>query len=219
MSVWNCPTDRKRRGRPYGPIQKHSLRRRSLGPPPCPFRAFGREFSQAVSPESVGWSRRVVRVAEKIASVRLAETEPVVIVTGFHRRGCAWGIPAGRWASVAQLAEQLICNQQVVGSSPSAGLPGKEVPRKLGRLESAGPSAGAGLESVAVRWTGGYGGGHETRTEFRRRPASTQVTGGFPSGQRGQTVNLMAQPSQVRILHPPFCRVSLAVSKGTHING
>ena len=26
-------------------------------------------------------------------------------------------------ASVAQLAEQLICNQQVVGSSPSASLP------------------------------------------------------------------------------------------------
>jgi hypothetical protein len=29
-------------------------------------------------------------------------------------------------------------------------------------------------------------------------------TGGFPSGQRGQTVNLMALPSQVRILYPPF---------------
>ena len=27
--------------------------------------------------------------------------------------------------------------------------------------------------------------------------------GGFPSGQRGQTVNLMALPSQVRILYPP----------------
>ena len=25
----------------------------------------------------------------------------------------------------------------------------------------------------------------------------------FPSGQRGLTVNQMAQPSQVRILHPP----------------
>ena len=33
------------------------------------------------------------------------------------------------------------------------------------------------------------------------RPA--QSTGGFPSGQRGQTVNLMALPSQVRILFPP----------------
>ena len=28
--------------------------------------------------------------------------------------------------------------------------------------------------------------------------------GGFPSGQRGQTVNLMAMPSQVRILHSPL---------------
>ncbi len=26
---------------------------------------------------------------------------------------------------------------------------------------------------------------------------------GFPSGQRGQTVNLLAQPSEVRILPPP----------------
>ena len=31
--------------------------------------------------------------------------------------------------------------------------------------------------------------------------------GGFPSGQRGQTVNLMAMPSQVRILHPPLTKV------------
>ena len=27
---------------------------------------------------------------------------------------------------------------------------------------------------------------------------------GFPSGQRDQTVNLTAQPSEVRILPPPF---------------
>ena len=27
--------------------------------------------------------------------------------------------------------------------------------------------------------------------------------GGFPSGQRGQTVNLLALPSVVRIHHPP----------------
>jgi hypothetical protein len=32
-----------------------------------------------------------------------------------------WFSQLGFWASVAQLAEQLICNQQVVGSSPSAG--------------------------------------------------------------------------------------------------
>ena len=31
-----------------------------------------------------------------------------------------------------------------------------------------------------------------------------RIEGGFPSGQRGQTVNLMALPSQVRILYPPI---------------
>jgi hypothetical protein len=36
-----------------------------------------------------------------------------------------------------------------------------------------------------------------------------QTKGGFPSGQRGQTVNLMAQPSQVRILHPPLVGFSV----------
>ena len=51
---------------------------------------------------------------------------------------------------MAQLAEQLICNQQVNGSSPFIGF-----------------------------------------------------MDGFPSGQRGQTVNLLAPPSKVRILlHP-----------------
>ena len=29
---------------------------------------------------------------------------------------------------------------------------------------------------------------------------------GFPSGQRGQTVNLLAPPSKVRILLPPLSR-------------
>ena len=54
------------------------------------------------------------------------------------------------YADVAQLAEQLICNQQVIGSSPIIGFLGE-----------------------------------------------------FPSGQRGQTVNLLATLSKVRILlHP-----------------
>ena len=60
------------------------------------------------------------------------------------------------YADVAQLAEQLICNQQVIGSSPIIGLVFK-----------------------------------------------LNTLGGFPSGQRGQTVNLLAPPSKVRILlHP-----------------
>ena len=56
-------------------------------------------------------------------------------------------------ADVAQLAEQLICNQQVIGSSPIIGL-------KINM-------------------------------------------GGFPSGQRGQTVNLLQIASKVRILLRP----------------
>ena len=55
------------------------------------------------------------------------------------------------YADMAQLAEQLICNQQVIGSSPIVGF-----------------------------------------------------MDGFPSGQRGQTVNLLATPSKVRILLHPF---------------
>ena len=55
-----------------------------------------------------------------------------------------------QYADVAQLAEQLICNQQVIGSSPIIGF-----------------------------------------------------LDGFPSGQRGQTVNLLQHASVVRIhLHP-----------------
>ena len=55
---------------------------------------------------------------------------------------------------MAQLAEQLICNQQVNGSSPFIGF-----------------------------------------------------MDGFPSGQRGQTVNLLAPPSKVRILLHPVLQI------------
>jgi hypothetical protein len=34
-----------------------------------------------------------------------------------------------------------------------------------------------------------------------------ETPGGFPSGQRGQTVNLMVSPSQVRILYPPLDKI------------
>ena len=57
-------------------------------------------------------------------------------------------------AGVAQSVEQLICNQQVGGSSPSTS-------------------------SIKLNM------------------------GDFPSGQRGQTVNLLASPSVVRIHHLP----------------
>ncbi len=35
-------------------------------------------------------------------------------------------------------------------------------------------------------------------------PCLIEAWGGYRSGQTGQTVNLLAQPSQVRILHPPL---------------
>ena len=58
------------------------------------------------------------------------------------------------YADVAQLAEQLICNQQVIGSSPSSALYNLILNCIMGR---------------------------------------------FPSGQRGQTVNLLQLASMVRI--------------------
>ena len=65
-------------------------------------------------------------------------------------------IQARKNAGVAQLVEQLICNQQVGGSSPSTS-------------------------SISAKFN----------------------MGDFPSGQRGQTVNLLAMPSVVRIHHLP----------------
>ena len=65
------------------------------------------------------------------------------------------------YADVAQLAEQLICNQQVIGSSPIIGFCFKT------------------------------------------------YMGEFPSGQRGQTVNLLALPSVVRIHLPPLAEAIL----------
>ena len=80
---------------------------------------------------------------------------------GGHRFKSVLGrLPKGsvfQSADVAQLAEQLICNQQVIGSSPIIGS------KKLNKF----------------------------------------FMDGFPSGQRGQTVNLLQIASMVRIhLHP-----------------
>ena len=60
-------------------------------------------------------------------------------------------------ADIAQLVEQLICNQPVVGSSPSIG-----------------------------------------------SKAQSNMMGEFQSGQMAQTVNLLAKPSEVRILPLPL---------------
>ena len=83
-------------------------------------------------------------------------------------------------AGIAQLVEQLICNQQVGGSSPSTS--------------SIEPLSGAGCAF---------------RLQERFAPAAAHAhkqasnMGEFPSGQRGQTVNLLALPTVVRIHLPP----------------
>ena len=66
------------------------------------------------------------------------------------------------------MAEQLICNQQVVGSTPTVGSVDYLV------------RAGIFEDNLHI-----------------------YNMGGFPSGQRGQTVNLLAMPSKVRILLRP----------------
>ena len=74
-------------------------------------------------------------------------------------------------AGVAQLVEQLICNQQVGGSSPS------------------------------------------TSSTFIREIFRVNM-GEFPSGQRGQTVNLLLLASMVRIhLLPPETPSSLIATR------
>ena len=68
---------------------------------------------------------------------------------------------------MAQLAEQLTCNQQVNGSSPFIGF-------------------------LLIK------------VFFVKERLFIDNMGGFPSGQRGQTVNLLAQLSKVRILLRPL---------------
>ena len=71
-------------------------------------------------------------------------------------------------ASVAQLAEQLICNQQVKGSSPFAG------------------------SVVALRLVPARGFALTVRSCVPSRAMRATTKGSYPSGQRGQTVNLLA---------------------------
>ena len=48
-------------------------------------------------------------------------------------------------AGIAQLVEQLICNQQVVGSNPTAGSPGNAVKRERREWKRSEPWSAASL--------------------------------------------------------------------------
>ena len=112
----------------------------------------------------------------------------------------------GKFAGVAQLVEQLICNQQVGGSSPStSSIVGasagslasvraqKLVPSVAPPLQIKPAALGFDLVDFEARYPlrspTGFGGAQVHTEEF-------------PSGQRGQTVNLLQFASVVRI-HPP----------------
>ena len=83
-------------------------------------------------------------------------------------------------AGVAQLVEQLICNQQVAGSSPFASsVENKETDTK--GFGSPGLRLSSNVDAAILN----------------------KSSEGFPSGQREQTVNLSSLTSKVRILPPP----------------
>ena len=119
------------------------------------------------------------------------------------------------YAGVAQLVEQLICNQQVRGSSPFTSSTDKEVeggclssfiqPRvwirtrtlrgfcRLENLPVADFQTKTARRLCRKPW-------RRVKRGFVRSPAPYPEE--FPSGQRGQTVNLLRLASVVRI-HPP----------------
>jgi hypothetical protein len=99
--------------------------------------------------------------------------------------------PKNQVAGVAQLVEHRFCKPRVVSSSLTASSASKAVPTGISMpLER--------LEIVEWYWP-------------RIDTETIEIAGGYPSGQRGQTVNLVAMPSQVRILlHPSPTRQAWA---------
>jgi hypothetical protein len=129
------------------------------------------------------------------------------------------------------MAEHLICNQEVVGSTPTAGSAARDLARALrspapilhrtecwaGLLpgnETLPDDTGAALRlRSAARPARSLQCAHRAGMRAHAGPCghrraafgpATENRGRYPSGQRGQTVNLMAMPSAVRIrLSPP----------------
>ena len=109
-------------------------------------------------------------------------------------------------AGVAQSVEQLICNQQVGGSSPStSSIVATSYGSSHFRASAKIRSLRCGSSSSRKRFAG-------FRSEKRRREHKLNM-GEFPSGQRGQTVNLLAMPSVVRIHLPPPTKNTLLSTK------
>jgi hypothetical protein len=99
-------------------------------------------------------------------------------------------------ATVAQQAEQLICNQRVGGSIPFGGSTVLVMNSEFGVRNK------KELHTIFVRAE------HVTTTYPELKMER------FPSGQREQTVNLPAQPSEVRILPSPLyelCKAKFVV--------
>ena len=108
-----------------------------------------------------------------------------------------YNIHARRDAGIAQSVEQLICNQQVGGSSPStSSIVATSYGSSHFRASAKIRSLRCGSSSSRKRFAG-------FRSEKRKREHKLNM-GEFPSGQRGQTVNLLAMPSVVRIHLPPL---------------
>ena len=146
----------------------------------------------------------------------------IAIFTGLFQRG-----RFGHRASVAQLAESRFCKPVVVGSSPTASSPEKFQKDRHARPAPAPNAAKSrkdpqtiqdrnpNLPGVRLSEVSGIGVlDFDGRFRFRvvkfgfQRGFAGRSTrdfkGVYPSGQRGQTVNLVATPSEVRILPPPL---------------
>ena len=99
-------------------------------------------------------------------------------------------------AGVAQLVEQLTCNQQVAGSSPIASFFSnvQDLFLFLARNEE---SVKIGCLRVSLGFSS------FTPPDLCVKVRFLKNLERFPSGQREQTVNLSATPSEVRILPSP----------------
>ena len=119
-----------------------------------------------------------------------------------HGGGRGFESHPGRFGILAQLGEHLPYKQRVIGSSPIGPIANRHLPAWLNQIY-------ANVAQLAEQLIC-------NQQVIGSSPivGSTSFIGimdGFPSGQRGQTVNLLAPPSKVRILlHPYFSFAAVA---------